>query len=170
MDRTMLEKVEASAAVDLVRLVGNRKTQHARFPSERSPFVADEAMHLMRASRGRRIDGAVLEMIELAKTIRRGRRVGRRIAEKTLGQTGGLPFGENVAKHFAKHYVVMHFMSAGRGRPIDRSAGIVARLAAVWQRDLRTHHGTKNAVRTRVILIDLRDVVTGDRRCACFGA
>lgn len=70
MNRAVLEKVEPSGAVDLIRLIGHGISKSAPLPTKRGPFVANGPVHLVGSGGWRPVDRSELKVIVLAQAIR----------------------------------------------------------------------------------------------------
>ena len=69
MNRAVLEKVEPSGAVDLIRLIGHGISKSAPLPTKRGPFVANGPAHLVGSGGWRPVDRSELKVIVVAQAI-----------------------------------------------------------------------------------------------------
>src|SRR5438045_4629181 len=112
----MLEQVETSAAIHLVGFIADGVAERAALPSQRSPAVAYQAMHLVGAGKRRPVNGAMLEVVVTANTVRRHRLIGRGITQHAGLPAQRLPLAPDSA---------MYLKGEGGRSPVDRAALIV---------------------------------------------
>src|SRR2546421_3631310 len=112
----MLEQAKTAAAVHLIDFIADGVAERAALPSQRSPAVPYQAMHLVGAGKRRPVNRAMLEVVVTANAIRRHRLIGRGITQHAGLPAQRLPLAPDSA---------MYLKGAGGRSPVDRAALIV---------------------------------------------